>query len=109
RRRSVASRPGRRAGFVDSTPMDTREMLRLSWRAWLHPGVPRVGPWWIGHAWTLVFGLGVAAMLSVVTLASASAATRAIWPTVVAANVIISLAISFAVRLAFSLARRAVG
>jgi len=84
-------------------------MLRLSWRAWLHPGVPRVGPWWIGHAWTLVFGLGVAAMLSVVTLASASAATRAIWPTVVAANVIISLAISFAVRLAFSLARRAVG
>ena len=84
-------------------------MLRLSWRAWLHDGAPRVGPWWIGLAWTLVFGLGVAAVLSVVTLALSSAATRAIWPTVVAANVIISVTISFAVRLAFWLARRAVG
>jgi len=89
--------------------MDTREMLRLSWRAWLHQGAPRVGPWWIGHVWTLVFGLGVAAVLSVVTLAASSAATRAIWPTVVAANVIISVAITFAVRLAFWLGRRAVG
>jgi hypothetical protein len=89
--------------------MDTREMLRLSWRAWLHQGAPRVGPWWIGHAWTLVFGLGVAAVLSIVTLALSSDATRAIWPTVVAANVIISLAITFAVRLAFWLARRVVG
>jgi len=89
--------------------MDTREMLRLSWRAWLHQGAPRVGPWWIGHAWTLAFGLGVAAVLSVVTLASSSPATRAIWPTMVAGNVIISLAITFAVRLAFWLGRRAVG
>ena len=84
-------------------------MLRLSWRAWLHHGAPRVGPWWIGHAWTLVFGLGVAAVLSVVTFALSSPATRAIWPTMVAANVIISVTISFAVRLAFWLARRAVG
>src|SRR4249920_1766153 len=89
--------------------MDTREMLRLSWRAWLHQGAPRAGPRWIGHAWTLVFGLGVAAVLSVVTLAVSSDATRAIWPTVVAANVIISVTISFSVRLSFWLARRAVG
>ena len=84
-------------------------MLRLSWRAWLHQGAPRAGPWWMGHVWTVAFGLGVAAVLSVVTLAASSAATRAIWPTFVAANVIISLAITFAVRLAFWLGRRAVG
>jgi len=89
--------------------MKTREMLRLSWRAWLHQGAPRAGPWWMGHVWTVAFGLGVAAVLSVVTLAASSAATRAIWPTFVAANVIISLAITFAVRLAFWLGRRAVG
>jgi hypothetical protein len=89
--------------------MDTREMLRLSWRSWLHQGAPRVGPRWLGHAWTLVFGLGVAAALSTVTLASSSDATRAIWPTVVAANVIISLAITFTVRGAFWVGRRTVG
>ena len=93
--------PGRRCRLRRLLAMDTREMLRLSWRAWLHQGAPRVGPWWIGHAWTLAFGLGVAAVLSVVTLASSSDATRAIWPTVVAANVIISLTITFAVRGAF--------
>jgi hypothetical protein len=89
--------------------MQTREMLRLSWRAWLHHGAPRVGPWWIGHAWTVVFALGVAAVFSTLSLAFSGDATRAIWPTVIAANVIVSLAISFAVRLAFWLARRAVG
>ncbi len=89
--------------------MKTREMLRLSWRAWLHHGSPRVGPWWIGHAWTLVFGLGVAAVLIVLTLTFSTDGTRSRWPTVVAANAIISLAISFSVRLAFSLGRRLVG
>ncbi len=89
--------------------MKTREMLRLSWRAWLHHGMPRVGPWWIGHAWTLVFGLGVAAVLIVMTLTLSSEVTRSNWPTVVAANVIISLAISFSVRLAFWLGRHLVG
>ncbi|MEO8310783.1 MAG: histidine kinase [Caldimonas sp.] len=89
--------------------MKTREMLRLSWRAWLFNGSPRVGPWWIGHAWTLAFGLGVAAVLIVLTLTLSSDVTRSNWPTVVAANVIISLAISFSVRLAFWLARRLVG
>ena len=89
--------------------MGTREMLRRSWRAWLHHGSPRVGPWWIGHAWTLVFGLGVAAVFIAISLAFSSDATRATWPVIVAANIIISLAISFAVRLAFWLGRRAVG
>jgi len=84
-------------------------MLRLSWRAWLHHGAPRVGPWWIGHAWTLAFGLGVAAVISAVTLVVSGPATRAHWPILVAADVIISLAISFAVRFAFWLARRVVG
>jgi signal transduction histidine kinase len=89
--------------------MNTREMLRLSWRAWLSHGAPRVGPWWLGHAWTVVFALVVAAVFSAVTLVLSSAGARAIWPTVIAANVLMSLAISFAVRLAFWLARRAVG
>jgi len=84
-------------------------MLRLSWRAWLHPGVPRVGPWWIGHAWTAVFGLGVAAVFSVVSLVLASPERRADWAIIVAATVIVSLSISFSVRLAFFLARRALG
>ena len=84
-------------------------MLRLSWRAWLHHGAPRVGPWWIGHVWTLVFGLGVAAVFIAIWLVFPSDTTRAIWPTIVAANVIISLSISFAVRFSFWLARRIVG
>jgi sensor histidine kinase YesM len=89
--------------------MKTREMLSLSWRAWLHHGAPRVGPWWMEHVWTLVFGLGVAAVFSTISLVFSGDETRAIWPTVIAADVIISLAISFAVRLAFGLGRRAVG
>ena len=89
--------------------MKTREMLRLSWRAWLSDGAPRVGPWWIGIAWTIAFALGVAAIFSVATLLLSSAAARAMWPTVVAANILMSLVVSFAVRLAFWLARRAVG
>ncbi len=85
-------------------------MLRLSWRAWLHHGAPRVGPWWIGHAWTVVFALGVAAVFSVISLVFSSAdSVRSTWPTIIAANVLMSLAISFSVRLAFWLARRVVG
>jgi len=89
--------------------MKTREMLRLSWRAWLHHGAPRVGPWWIGHAWTIVFALGVAAVFVVLTLLFSGPETRAIWPIIVAANVVTSLAIAFSVRLAFWVARRSVG
>ncbi len=40
-------------------------MLRLSWRAWLSQGVPRVGPWWIDHVWTVVFALGVGAAFAI--------------------------------------------
>jgi signal transduction histidine kinase len=90
--------------------VNTREMLRLSWRAWLHHGAPRVGPWWIGHAWTVVFAIGVAAVFSVISLVFSSAdSVRSTWPTIIAANVLMSLAISFSVRLAFWLGRRIVG
>jgi hypothetical protein len=57
--------------------MKTREMLRLSWRAWLHQGAPRVGPWWIGHAWTVVFGLGIAAVFIAMSLVRAPPRARA--------------------------------
>jgi signal transduction histidine kinase len=93
--------------------MKTREMLRLSWRAWLSDGAPRVGPWWLGHAWTIVFALAVGAAFSVLSLALSSAeddgTAPVAWPTIVAANVLISLAIAISVRLAFWLARRGVG
>jgi len=88
--------------------MKTREMLRLSWRAWLHQGAPRVGPWWIGHAWTVVFGLGIAAVFIAMSLVISPEA-RATWPVMVAANVVISLAITIAVRFSFWAGRRIVG
>jgi hypothetical protein len=84
-------------------------MLRLSWRAWLHHGAPRVGPWWIGDAWTLVFALGVAAVFSAISLVLSGDEARAMWPTIIAANIVMSLAISFSVRFAFWLGRRMVG
>jgi signal transduction histidine kinase len=88
----------------------TREMLRLSWRAWLTLGVPRVGPWWIEHAWTVVFALGIGAVFSILSLLAAGRDDRPLdWPTIVAANMLLSLAISFSVRAAFWLGRRVVG
>jgi signal transduction histidine kinase len=87
----------------------TREMLRLSWRAWLTQGAPRVGPWWIDHAWTVVFAVGVGAAFSIVSLAGMRHDDAGRWPTVVAANLLMSLAISFSVRGAFWLGRRVVG
>ena len=89
--------------------MDTRETLRRSWRAWLYSGAPPVGPWWVGHAWTVVFALGVAAVFSALALIDPGSEARTIWPKIVAANVVLSLAISFSVRLAFWLGRRTVG
>lgn len=89
--------------------MNTREMLRLSWRAWLHHGAPRVGPRWIGHAWTVVFALGVAAVFSALSLVFSGHSAPLAWSTIITANILISLAISFSVRLAFSLGRRIVG
>jgi len=83
-------------------------MLRLSWRAWLHHGAPRVGPRWMEHAWTVVFALGIAAVFVAMSLVISPEA-REIWPIMVVANVIISLAITFAVRLSFWLGRRIVG
>ncbi|MDQ6926972.1 MAG: hypothetical protein M3154_12160, partial [Candidatus Eremiobacteraeota bacterium] len=90
--------------------MNRADMLRLSWRAWLHHGAPRVGPWWIGHVWTVVFALAVAAGFSVISLVFSSHETmRTSWPTIIAASILMSLAISFSVRFAFWLARRSVG
>ena len=90
--------------------MQTREMLRLSWRAWLSYSLPRVGPWWIDHAWTVVFALSIGAVFSVFAWASAAPDARALgWPTIVAANMLVSLAISFSVRASFWLGRRIVG
>jgi signal transduction histidine kinase len=90
--------------------MNTREMLRLSWRAWLSPGAARVGPWWMGPVWTVVFSLAVAAVFSVISLVLSSAeSVRSMWRTIIAANILMSLAIGCSVRLAFWLARRAVG
>ena len=88
---------------------DTREMLRRSWRAWLNHGAPRVGPAWIDHLWTVVFALVIAALFSVVGLVFSGGDRWVAWPALIAGNVAISLAISFAVRAAFWLARRAAG
>ena len=87
--------------------MNTREMLRLSWRAWVHQGSPRVGPWWIGHAWTVVFSLGVALGFSVLFWPRHGVPPSALgW---YGANAVVSLTIGFAVRFAFWASRRLLG
>lgn len=48
--------------------MTTREMLRLSWRAWLSRSEARIGPWWIGYAWTVIFCLVVALGFTAVSM-----------------------------------------
>jgi hypothetical protein len=89
--------------------MKTREMLRLSWRAWLSRSSPRVGPWWIEHAWTVVFSLVVALGFSILFSIGHSHDSLAGWAAWYGSVALVSLTIGFAVQLAFWFAGRLVG
>ncbi len=84
-------------------------MLRQSWRAWINRGSPRVGPWWIDHAWTVVFSLVVALGFSVLFRAGPGRSLAGSWGAWYLANAIVSLTIGFCVRAAFWLAERLLG
>ena len=93
--------------------MTTREMLRLSWRAWLSRSEARVGPWWIGYAWTVVFSLVVALGFTMVSVLfghrRGSLSSLPDWWAWYQINVVISLCIGFAVRIAFAVSEHAIG
>ncbi len=93
--------------------MTTREMLRLSWRAWLSRSGSRVGPWWIGTAWTVVFCLVVALGFTMVSMlfgrVHGSLASLPAWWAWYQINVVISLCIGFAVRIAPAISEHAIG
>jgi Histidine kinase len=89
--------------------MKTTEMLRLSWRAWLSRGSPRVGPWWMEHVWTIVFSLVVALGFSILFSASRSHVSIAGWLAWYGRNAIVSLTIGFCVRFSFWAAGTLVG
>ena len=93
--------------------MTTREMLRLSWRAWLSRSEARVGPWWIGYAWTVVFCLVVALGFTMVSMlfgrGHGSLSSLPDWWTWYQINVVVSLCIGFAVRIAFAVSEHAIG
>jgi signal transduction histidine kinase len=89
--------------------METREMLRQSWRAWINRSAPRVGPWWIDHVWTVVFSLAVALGFSILFSDGRGRHSVGSWGAWYLANAIVSLTIGFAIRSAFWLAERLVG
>ncbi len=88
--------------------MQTNEMLRLSWRAWLSRSSPRAGPWWMEHVWTVAFSLAVAAGFSIVFSIGRSHLSFASWGAWYGANAIISLTIGFSIRLSFWVADKLV-
>ncbi|MEO8836760.1 MAG: histidine kinase [Caldimonas sp.] len=89
--------------------MNTREMLRLSWRAWLTRSEPRVGPWWIEHFWTVVFSLVIALAIALVFSSGHSNDSLATWGAWFGATAIVSLTIGFCVRGAMWVAQFALG
>ena len=89
--------------------MNTREMLRLSWRAWLSRSSPHAGPWWMGHVWTVVFSLVVALGFSIVFSVARSHSSLAAWGEWYVANAVVSLTIGFSIRLAFWTGDKLVG
>ena len=89
--------------------MQTREMLRLSWRAWLSRSSPRAGPWWMEHVWTVVFSLVVALGFSILFSVGRSHGSVAAWLAWYGANAVVSLTIGFSIRFAFWAADKLVG
>ena len=89
--------------------MQTREMLRQSWRAWLSRSAPRVGPWWLDHVWTVLFSLAVALGFAALFSSSTSHASWASWWAWYMAMAVVSLAIGFSVRFVFWIAARLIG
>jgi signal transduction histidine kinase len=100
---------GRTAALRKLRRMDTREMLRQSWRAWINRSAPRVGPWWIDHVWTVVFSLVVALGFSVLFADGRGRHSVGSWSAWYLANAMVSLTIGFSIRSAFWLAERLVG
>ena len=89
--------------------MKTTEILRVSWRAWLVRSGPRAGPWWMDHAWTIVFSLVVALGFSILFSFNRQPGSPGGWGAWYLANAIVSLTIGFAVRIAFWCAGKLVG
>jgi hypothetical protein len=94
--------------------MDSRHLLRDSWRAWFSHDEHHRGPGWLHGVWTVVFSAVIALVLTVTGLvvfgrdAAAWRDPRA-WGHVLGANLVVSLAIGFSIHLLFAVARRAIG
>jgi signal transduction histidine kinase len=96
------------------TTLPSGELLRQSWRSWLSPDQPRVGPFWLQHLWTIVFSMVVAAAFTLTGFAFSAHESEAwsnlpLWGRWYGATLIISLTISYMIRYAFVLLWAALG